>query len=145
MEIINSDTFDLSTIKDVELVAEYTKTLKKIKELYEKKSHLEYQATKLMELKGSKVLIGDSKELKKRVTPNYDKSRLTPLKEKINYEDLIRKKAIIPRWTEEVVHEEQWGNMNVIKRLGEYGIEIQEIIDSSLVEKTIRFELKDRR
>ena len=135
----------LDTLTELELVGEYGKVLNQLKVLREQKSRIEFKADTLMRKRGATVLQGDSKELVKSTKSEYDKSKLTPLKELIPMEDLIRRKAYIPEWTEQVKHDAKWGNMTTIKTLAEYGKDIQNIIANSVMEKTIRYILRDRR
>ena len=135
----------LDSLTELELVGEYDKVLNQLKALREQKSRIEFKADTLMRKRGATVLQGDSKELVKSIKSEYDKSKLAPLKELIPMEDLIRRKAYIPEWTEQVTHEEKWGNMTTIKTLSEYGQDISDIITNSVVEKTINYSLRDRR
>ena len=143
--IMNEYSNTLNEMTEIELVAEYGKVKEAIKDLYDKKQRIEFKADTIMRNRGSKVIQGDPKELVKETRMGYDKSKLTPLKEIIPFEDLVRRKAIIPEWTEQVTHEEKWGNMTTIKTLSEFGQDISDIITNSVVEKTIRYSLRDRR
>ena len=127
------------------MVDEYQKVLKDMKNLRDKKQRIEFKADTLMRDRGSQVIQGDTKELKRNSRTAYDKTKLTPLKEHIPMEDLIRRKAIIPKHTETIDHEEKWGSMTSVKALSEYGNEIQGIIANSVIEKTINYTLRDRR
>tara|TARA_R110002012_G_scaffold285993_1_gene477305 strand:- start:2994 stop:3449 length:456 start_codon:yes stop_codon:yes gene_type:complete len=142
---VNSYSTQLDKLNDLELVDEYQKVLKDMKNLRDKKQRIEFKADTLMRDRGSQVIQGDTKELKRNSRTAYDKTKLTPLKEHIPMEDLIRRKAIIPKHTETIDHEEKWGSMTSVKALSEYGNEIQGIIANSVIEKTINYTLRDRR
>ena len=135
----------LDTLTDLELVDEYQKVLSQMKQLKEKKQRIEFQADILMRQRGAKVVQGDTKELTRNSRTSYDKSKLTPLKEHIPMEDLVRRKAIIPKHNEIINHEEKWGSMTSIKALSEYGKEISDIIANSVIENTLNYSLRDRR
>ena len=142
---VQSFTTQLDSLNDLELVDEYQKVIDQMKILKERKQKIEYKADTLMRQRGAKVIQGDTKELTRHSRTMYDKTKLTPLKEHIPMEDLVRRKAINPKHTETIDHEEKWGSMTSVKALSEYGKMIQEIITNSVVEKTINYSLRDRR
>tara|TARA_R110000824_G_scaffold351725_1_gene538756 strand:+ start:3266 stop:3694 length:429 start_codon:yes stop_codon:yes gene_type:complete len=142
MEMIDSDVFNLANISDVKLVNEYIKTLNDLKNLKHKKYSLEQKAKYLMTDRGSTVIQGDTQELIQQTRPVYDKDRLTPLKEKLNIEDLIRRGAYIPEKTEVV--KEDW-NMTNLKPFMAYGEDVKKVIENSIVDHSSKWGLRKRR
>lgn len=140
--MINDDTFNLGNISDVKLVSEYIKTLDDLKVAKHKKHAIEQKAKQLMTDRGSSVIQGDTKELLLQTRPVYDKDKLTPLKEILNIEDLIRRKAYTPEATQVV--KEEW-NMTNLKPFIAYGEDVKKVIESSIVDKSSKWGLRDRR
>ncbi|QDP67964.1 MAG: hypothetical protein Unbinned657contig1001_6 [Prokaryotic dsDNA virus sp.] len=139
---LEQNIFDLGNLNDVELVDNYIKIKDQLEEIKKKKFALEQKALRIMEERGSTIIQGDAKELVLDKKPIYDKTRLKPIKELVNLEDLIRRKALIPEQT--IVQEEQW-NMTNLKPFAKYGEDIQKYIDKSVIGETKRFVTKDRR
>lgn len=140
--IEHSDTFNLANLTDVELVNEYINTLDELKKLKHKKFAIEQKAKLIMNNRGSSAIQGDSKELILKTRPNYDKTRLTPLKEILNLEDLIRRKAFTPETTQVV--KEDW-NMTNLKPFMAYGEDVKKVIEHSISDYSSSWILKDRR
>tara|TARA_R110002020_G_scaffold138674_3_gene309132 strand:+ start:1242 stop:1667 length:426 start_codon:yes stop_codon:yes gene_type:complete len=140
--IEHSDTFNLANLTDVELVNEYINTLDELKKLKHKKFAIEQKAKLIMNNRGSSAIQGDSKELILKTRPNYDKTRLTPLKEILNLEDLIRRKAFTPETTQVV--KEDW-NMTNLKPFIAYGEDVKKVIEHSISDYSSSWILKDRR
>lgn len=140
--MIDNDTFNLANISDVKLVSEYIKTLDDLKVAKHKKYAIEQKAKDIMKERGSTVIQGDTKELTLTLRPVYDKDKLTPLKEILNIEDLIRRKAFTPETTQVV--KEEW-NMTNLKPFIAYGEDVKKVIESSIVDQSSKWGLRDRR
>ena len=96
---LEENIFDLGNLNDVELVDNYIKIKDQLEEVKKKKFAIEQKALRIMEERGSTIIQGDAKELILDKKPIYDKTKLKPIKELVNIEDLIRRKALVPEKT----------------------------------------------